>query len=93
MGKVKVSSMDYPFTFYLTLPRPMCGHGFWVAMGVMLLLMGGHGCASVLCIPAPISKSESNFSDARNTLTKKRPRLKPATVNDLLFVRSNQDLV
>ena len=39
------------------------------------------------------SKSESNFSDARNTLTKKRSGLKPTIVNDLLFVRSNQDLV
>ena len=34
-----------------------------------------------------------NFSDAGNTLTKKRSRLKPTTVHDLLFVRSNQDLV
>jgi hypothetical protein len=24
MGKVKVGSIDYPFTFYLTLPRPSC---------------------------------------------------------------------
>jgi hypothetical protein len=63
-------------------------------------VLGGHECdvivhgwASVLCIPASNSKSESNFSDAENTLTKKRFGLKPATVNDLLFVRSNQDLV
>ena len=47
----------------------------------------------VLCIPASNSKSESNFSDAGNTLTKKRSGLKPTIVNDLLFVRSNQDLV
>ena len=63
-------------------------------------VLGGHGCdiivhgwASVLCIPASNSKSESNFSDAGNTLTKKRSGLKPTTMNDLLFVRSNQDLV
>ena len=51
-------------------------------------VLGGHGC-----IPASNSKSESNFSDVGNTLTKKRSRLKPATMNDLLFVWSNQDLV
>jgi hypothetical protein len=69
------------------------GFGFWVGMGAMLLSMGGHGWASVLCIPAFSSKLESNFSDAGNTLTKKHSGLKPSTVNDLLFVRSNQDLV
>ena len=47
----------------------------------------------VLCIPASNSKSGSNFSNARNTLTKKRYGLKPVIVNNLLFVRSNQDLV
>ena len=44
-------------------------------------------------IPASNSKSESNFSDAGNMLTKKRCRLKPMIVNDFFFVRSNQDLV
>ena len=48
---------------------------------------------SVLCIPASSSKSESNFSDAGNTLTNQRSELKPTTMNDLLFVQSNQDLV
>ena len=63
-------------------------------------VLGGHGCnvivhewASVLCIPASSSKSESNFSDVGNTLTKKHSGLKLVTVNDLLFVQSNQDLV
>jgi hypothetical protein len=63
-------------------------HGFWVGMGAMLLFMDGHGWASVLSIPASNSKSESNFSDARNTIIKKRSGLKPTT-----FVRPNQDLV
>ena len=79
--------------------RPMLGahaHPYpWV--------LGGHGCdvivhgwawvGIVLCILASNFKSESNFLDARNTLTKKCSGLKPATVNDLLFVQSNQDLV
>jgi hypothetical protein len=63
-------------------------------------VLGGHGCdvivhgwALFLCILASNSKSESNFSDAKNTLVKKRSGLKPVTVNDFLFVRSNQDLV
>jgi hypothetical protein len=70
----------------------------WVSMPTCVL--GGHGCdaivhgwASVLCIPASNSKSESNFSDVANMLIKKRSGLKPVTVNDFLFVRSNQDLV
>ena len=48
---------------------------------------------SVLCIPSSNSKSESNFTDAGNTLTKKCFGLYPTLANDLLFVRSNQDLV
>jgi hypothetical protein len=62
-------------------------------MGAILLFMGGHGWTSVLCIHASNSKSESNFLDAGNALTKKRSELKPMIVNDFLFVRSNQDLV
>jgi hypothetical protein len=42
---------------------------------------------------ASSSKSESNFPDAGNTLIKKHFGLKPTTMNDLLFVWSNQDLV
>ena len=48
---------------------------------------------SVLCIPASSSMSECNFSDAGNTITKKRNALKPARVDDLLVVRSNVDLL
>jgi hypothetical protein len=46
-----------------------------------------------LCILASSSKSRSKFSDAGNTLTKKRSGLKLVTMNNLLFVRSNQDLM
>jgi hypothetical protein len=56
-------------------------------------VLGGHGCdvivhgwASVLCILASSSKSESNFLGVGNTLTKKHSGLKPAIVNDLLSV-------
>jgi hypothetical protein len=48
-----------------------------VGMGAMLLFMGGHGWAWVLCIPASNPESKSNFSDAVNTLTNKRFGLKP----------------
>jgi hypothetical protein len=63
-------------------------------------VLGGHGCdviihgwASVLCILASSSKSRSKFSDAGNTLTNKCSGLKLVTMNNLLFVRSNQDLM
>ena len=75
------------------MPMPTHAHGFWVGVGAMLLFMGGRGWASVLCIPASSSKSESNFSAAGNTLIKNHSGLKPVIVNNLLFVRSNQDLV
>ena len=54
-----------------------------MGMGAILMFMGGHGWALVLYIPASNSKSESNFSDAGNTLTKKCSRLMPTTMNDL----------
>lgn len=47
---------------------------------------------SVLAIPASSAKSESNFSDAGNTITDKRNALGPHRVNDMLFLRSNNDL-
>jgi hypothetical protein len=94
MGMMGWDGMGYAYNRALhRVPMPSHTHGFWVGMGAMLLFMGGHGWASVLCIPAFSSISESNFSDAGNMLTKERSGLKPATVNDLLFVRSNQDLV
>jgi hypothetical protein len=48
-------------------------------------VLGGHGWAYVLCILASNSKSESNFSDAGNILTKKRFGLKLATINNLHY--------
>ncbi len=47
---------------------------------------------STLCIPASNAMFENNFSDASNTLTKKRNRLKPRTINNLMFLRSNCDI-
>ena len=66
---------------------------WWKLKGAPTFPIMSRVARSVLCIPASNSKSESNFSDAGNTLTKKRSVLKPAIVNDLLFVQSNQDLV
>ncbi len=47
---------------------------------------------STLCIPASSAMSENNFLDAGNTLTKKRNRLKPRTINNLMVLRSNRDI-
>ena len=66
---------------------------WWKLKGAPTFPIMSRVAHSVLCIPASNSKSESNFTDARNTLTKKHSGLKPAIMNDLLFVRSNQDLV
>lgn len=44
---------------------------------------------STLCIPASSAMSENNFLDAGNILTKKCNRLKPRTVNNLMFLRSS----
>ena len=66
---------------------------WWKRKGAPTFPIMSRVARSVLCIPASISKSESNFSNAGNMLTKKRSGLKPMIVDDLLFVRSNQDLV
>jgi hypothetical protein len=42
----------------------------------------------VLCEPASSAKSECNFSDAGNTVTKKRNQLQPDKLDDLMFLRS-----
>ncbi|GBG73039.1 hypothetical protein CBR_g12757 [Chara braunii] len=47
---------------------------------------------AILSVSASSSKSECNFFDAGNTITKKRNSIKPSVVNDVLFVRSNKDL-
>ncbi len=47
---------------------------------------------STLCIPASSAMSENNFSNADNTLTKKRNRLKPRTINNLMFLRFKRDI-
>ena len=66
---------------------------WWTLKGAPTFPIMSRVAHSVLCIPASSSKSESKYSDAGNTLTKKHSGLKLATVNGFLFVRSNQDLV
>ena len=90
---------------WVPIPMSTYAHGFWVGMGAMLLFISGrgHGWAWVRyycswvgigfvhpCIQLQIGVK---LLDAGNTLTKKHSGLKPTTMNDLLFVRSNQDLV
>ena len=60
----------YPSELYIEWPHPcpwvLGGHGCdviihgraWVGMGAIVLFMGGHGWASVLCNSASNSKSE-----------------------------------
>jgi hypothetical protein len=48
---------------------------------------------SVLAIPASSSKSESNFSEAKNLLGQKRTNLDPKKVENLVISRSNYDLI
>jgi hypothetical protein len=47
---------------------------------------------SVLATSASSAKSEHNFSEVGNHVTKKRSGLKPKTVNTLMIMRSNKDL-
>ena len=51
-----------------------------------------HATRSVLATSAPSAKSEHNFSEVGNHVTKKRKGLKPKTVNTLMMIRSNKDL-
>ena len=61
---------------------------WWKLKGAPTFPIMPHVVRSVLCIPASNSKLESNFSDARNTITNKRSGLKPTIVNNLLFERT-----
>ena len=71
-------------------------HGFWVGMGAMLFVHGwawmGIGFVHP-CIQLQIGVKLLGCRVYYYTLTKKRSGLKPTTMNNLLFVRSNQDLV
>jgi hypothetical protein len=48
---------------------------------------------SILCIPASSSMSECTFSASGNTISDKRSTLKPSTVDMLMFLRSNKDIL
>jgi hypothetical protein len=65
---------------------------WWKLFGTYLFPMIARVARSTLCVSASSAKSENNFSDAGNTLTKKRSNLNPHIVNDMMFVRSNHDI-
>ncbi len=65
---------------------------WWRRKGKYLFPILARVVRSTLCIPSSSAMSENNFSDAGNTLTKKRNRLKPRTINNLMFLRSNRDI-
>ena len=65
---------------------------WWKHVGATEFPILARVARSILCIPASSTMSENNISDAGNTISKKRNRLKPGVVNDLMFYRSNGDL-
>jgi hypothetical protein len=65
---------------------------WWKHFGQVRFPVLARVARTVLCIPAASAKSENNFSDASNTVTDKRNLLKPRTINDTLFYRSNREL-
>ncbi|CAK9873607.1 unnamed protein product [Sphagnum jensenii] len=58
---------------------------WWRRKGKDLFSILARVVRSTLCIPASSAMSENNFSDAGNTLTKKRNRLKPRTSSFFFF--------
>ncbi len=65
---------------------------WWRRKGKDLFPILARVVRSTLCILASNAMSENNFSDPGNTLTKKSNRLKPRTINNLMFLRSNRDI-
>jgi hAT family C-terminal dimerisation region/Hermes transposase DNA-binding domain len=65
---------------------------WWKHKGAMQFPILALVVRSILCIPVSSAKSENNFLDAGNTITKKRNRLKAHILNDLMFMGSNQDI-
>ena len=59
---------------------------WWELFGAYLFPRIARVARSTLCVWASSAKSENNFSNAGNTLTKKRSNLNPNIVNDLLPV-------
>ncbi len=73
--------------------KEFCVLRFWKEFGSKKYPAVARVARSILCIPASSAKSESNFSDASDTFSKKRTQLKSSKVDDLLFIRSNKDLI
>jgi hypothetical protein len=65
---------------------------WWRRKGKDLFLILAQVVRFTLRIPTSSAMSENNFSNTDNTLTKKRNRLKPRTINNLMFLRSNRDI-
>ncbi len=65
---------------------------WWRRKGKDLFPILARVVRSTLCIPASSAMSKNNLLDADNTLTKKRNRLKPRTINNFMFLRSNRDI-
>jgi hypothetical protein len=94
--KYQTSSFSYPCRphtralHWVPMPMPM-GFGWaWVGMGDMLLFMGGHGWASVLCIQLQV---RVKLLGCREYANQEALRAEANNNERLLFVRSNQDLV
>lgn len=65
---------------------------WWRLLGAKMFPKVARVARSILSMPSSSSMSETNFSNAGGTITKKRSNLKPYVVNDLLFIRSNSDI-
>lgn len=65
----------------------------WWKMQSAQLPRLGRLAKRVLCIPASSAPSERNFSKAGLVIDKLRSSLNPKNVDDLLFLRSNIDLI
>ena len=65
---------------------------WWKLFGTYLIPMIARVARSTRCVSASSAKSENNYSDAGNALTKRRSNPCPHTVSDMMFMQSNYDI-
>lgn len=65
---------------------------WWKSQAARWPILVARVTRSVLATSASSAKSEHNFSEVGNHVSKKRSGLKPKTVNTLMIMRSNKDL-
>ena len=90
-----INSIEDEVNYYLKLSnfqRSQPIIEFWKSQEIKIPILSQFAI-DILSIPTTNLSSERNFNFAGLTLTQNRSRLKPSSIDKLLFIRSNYDLI